>query len=263
MTVRKLLVSTTAACSLLPVLAAPVFAASLNQIAYNLEISDSNAANGSIVSAKAGVYSLSQIDYDPGIYGVIQNDAAVVLNQDTGKTRPVVTSGQALVRVSAASGDIKEGDLITTSKDKGVGQKATKSGHILGKALGDFPIKGDNNKEGLIPVLISINYNQISAQSEQLTQTGIDQVARKVSSALVQGNLASISKYIFAMLLGLITFFWGFAHFVRSNSTAVEAIARNPTAKEDIQKQQIIGSIVIIVVCALGLGVAVGILVFL
>jgi hypothetical protein len=239
------------------------FAATINQVAYNLEIKDENPKEGSVVSYKNGIYELSEIDYDSGIYGVIQSDAAVTLNEVSITTRPVVTAGQATVRVSKVNGEIKEGDLITSSKDKGIAQKATKSGHVLGKALGSFPSEGNSGEEGLIPVLISINYNLIAAKSEELTDTGVDQVAKKVSSALVSGSLPDLLKYIFALLLGLITFFWGLAHFVRSNRTAVEAIARNPLAKNEIRREQILGSIVILIISALGLGVAVAILVFL
>lgn len=244
-------------------LAVPTFAANINQVAYNLEIKDSDPQDGSVVIARAGVYQLSDKEYDPGIYGVIQSEAAVTLNGISENTRPVITTGQALVRVSKINGDIKEGDLLTSSKDKGIAQKATKSGHVLGKALGDFPSSTSTGEEGLVPVLLSINYNLIAAKSEELTQTGVDQVARKVSTAIVSGSLPDLMKYVFALLLGLITFFWGLAHFVRSNRTAVESVARNPLAKNEIRREQIIGSVVIVIICALGLGVAVGILVFL
>ena len=262
MTVQKLLLTLLTPILLLTTVSV-AFAASINQVAYNLEIKDSDPKDGSVVSSKAGAYQLSSTEYDSGIYGVIQSAAAVTLNNISEKTRPVITTGQALVRVSKKNGDIKEGDLLTSSKDKGIAQKATKSGHVLGKALADFPSDKNSSNEGLIPVLININYNLISAKSEGLTQTGVDQVAAKVSTALLSGSLPDLLKYIFALLLGLITFFWGLAHFVRSNSTAVEAVARNPLAKNEIRREQIIGSVVIVAICALGLGVAVGILVFL
>ncbi len=262
MTVQKLFLTLLTATLLLTTVKV-TYAANINQVAYNLEIKDSDPKDGSVIVARAGVYQLSDKEYDPGIYGVIQSQAAVTLNNISENSRPVVTTGQALVRVSKVNGDIKEGDLLTSSKDKGISQKATKSGHVLGKALGDFPSNTGTGEEGLVPVLLSINYNQIAAKSEELTQTGVDQVARKVSTAIVSGSLPELLKYVFALLLGLITFFWGLAHFVRSNRTAVESVARNPLAKNEIRREQIIGSVVIIIVCALGLGVAVGILVFL
>lgn len=234
-----------------------------DQIAYSVEISDTNANSGQIVSQENGKYALSTKAYDPGVYGVIVNDPAVSLNPITSTTKYIVVNGQADVTVSKKNGDIKAGDLITTSEDAGIGQKATKSGHVLGKALKDFPNSSDNGDQGKIPVLININYNQVSAQSEALTQTGLDQVTKKVSSALVTGNLPNLLKYIFALLLALISFFVGLYHFVKSNRTAVESIARNPMAKGDIQKQLVIGTAGIMFVSGLGLIIGVWILFFL
>lgn len=236
------------------------FAQISDQIAYSVELNDPAATAGQIVSQNNGTYSLSTKEYDPGTYGVIVNDPAVSLNQVTSTTRYIVSSGQASVAVSRKNGDIKEGDLITTSNDKGIGQKATKSGHVLGKALKSFPNDTDKGETGSIPVLININYNQVSAQSEALTQTGLDQVTKKVSLALVSGNLPSLLKYVFALLLGLISFFVGLYHFVKSNRTAVESIARNPMAKSDIQKQLVIGTAGIVAVSGVGLAIGIWIL---
>ena len=88
----------------------PIFAApNLSQVAYNIEIKDSNPPNGSIVAVRKAIYMLSDRDYDPGIYAVIQEDAAITLNEVGSTTRPVVTNGQALVRVTKTNGAIKEG----------------------------------------------------------------------------------------------------------------------------------------------------------
>jgi hypothetical protein len=238
-------------------------AQNISQLAYNLKIEGDQGENGEIVSFKDGKYFLSTTEYDSSMYGVIQIDPDLALNRETANTRPVVSNGQVFVRVSRANGEIKEGDLLTTSKDTGIGQKATKSGHVLGKALKDFPNDEDSEETGLIPALININYNQISSQSEALTDAGIDQVAKKVSSSLVSGNIPDLLKYIFALILGAISFFLGLSHFVRSNRTAVESIARNPLAKADIQRQLVIGTAGILAVCGIGLAISVWILIFL
>lgn len=263
MTVQKIVSLLIISIPLLTTLVPPVFSQKINQVAFNVEIGDSQARSGDIVSFENGKYLLSSKEYDPGIYGVVYADAQVSLGKISPATKAVVVSGEVLVNVSTSGGEIKRGDLLTTSKDKGVAQKSTKSGHVVGKALKDFPTKGDTAKEGQIPALINISYNQISSQSEALTQQGIDQVARKVSSSIVSGNIPDLLKYIFALLLGAISFFVGLSHFVRTNSTAVEAIARNPLAKADIQRQLVFGTAGILVVCALGLGIAVWILIFL
>lgn len=240
-----------------------VLSQSLNQVAYNVVIEDGEGDSGEIVSFNQGKYSLSETEYDTGIYGVIDLDATIVLGKILSDSKPVVTSGQVKVKVSRVSGDIAKGDLITTSKDKGVGQKATKSGHVLGKALENFPNSSNSDDTGLISVLVNVNYNQISSQAEGLTNQGIDQVAKKVSSSIVSGNIPELLKYLFALLLGTISFFVGLSHFVRSNRSAVDAIARNPMAKVDIQRQLVFGTVGILIVCAFGLGISVWILIFL
>jgi len=240
----------------------PVLAQGLEQIAVNVEIEDFEVQEGMVVSVKEGKYSLAKADYDQGVYGVIVSDPALTLNKTSSTTQALVTNGQAQVLVSKKNGEIKTGDLVTTSKDKGIAQKATRSGHVLGKALSNFP-DGKSSETGLIPVLININYNQVSAQSESLTQAGIDEVAKKISTVFLTGNLAGIFKYLFAILLGAISFFLGLNHFVRSNRTAVEAIARNPLAKDQIQRQLAFGNLTILSVSGLGLAVGLGILFFL
>ncbi len=239
------------------------FSQGINQVAYNVVVAESDAETGSIVSFKNGQYELSKAEYDTGVYGVIYSDAQVALGKITVATKPVVVNGEALVKVATSNGEIKAGDLVTTSKDKGIGQKATKSGHVLGKALKDFPNSEASGNNGVVPVLINVSYNQISSSSEALTDQGLDQVAKKVSSSIVSGNIPNLLKYIFALLLGAISFFVGLSHFVRSNRTAVEAIARNPLAKADIQRQLFFGTAGILVVCGIGLAISVWILLFL
>ncbi len=231
----------------------------LDQIAYNVPVS---GETGDIVRYVNGKYELSSREYDPGLYGVIYTSPAVSLNNINSDTKPVIVNGPTPVKVSQKNGVIKAGDLITSSNDKGVGQKATKSGHVLGKALKDFP---NSSKTDVltIPVLLNINYNQVSASAENLTNAGLDQVAKKVSSSIVSGNIPNLIKYLFALLLGTISFLVGLSHFVRSNRTAVESIARNPLAKRDIQRQLIFGTAGILLACGFGLAISVWILLFL
>lgn len=258
---------TIAVISILPAylfgLATIAYSQSIEQIAYNIVIEDPSAREGMIVKLASGKYDITVKEYDPEIYGVIVKEAAVVFNRSNENTRAVVRSGQAEVLVSKKNGDIKVGDLITSSNDKGIGQKATKSGHILGKALENFPNSEETEETSVIKVLVSPNFNEVSATSESLTDAGLDQVAKKVGGALLSGNIPELIKYLFALLLGSISFFIGLAHFVRSNRTAVESVARNPMAKADIQKQLIIGTAGILFICGIGMAISVWILFFL
>ncbi len=238
----------------------PVHSQTLDQVATNLELTDSNMAQaGMVVSTNGSTYEISKKEYDSQMYGVIVDTPALELNRPTSTTRSVVNQGQVLVLVTTKNGSIKAGDILTTSKSIGIAQKATHSGHVLGKALADFSSK----EVGLTPVLLNINYSQVSAASDSLTSAGIDQVAKKITQAFAVGNLPSIFKYLFAIFLGVTSFFLGLSHFVKINRSAVEAIARNPMAKGHINQQILIGNIVVVTVCGLGLALALGILFFL
>lgn len=242
---------------------AGAFAQNIEQIAYNVKLTDPSTKEGMLVKYADSKYDLTVKDYDPQLYGVVVENPAVVFNKQDSETKTVVTAGQAQVLVSKKGGNIQAGDLITSSKDKGIAQKATKSGHVLGKALEKFPSDTQKGETGLIKVLVNVTFNEVSAKSESLTNAGLDQVSKKVANALVSGNIPNLLKYVFALLLGIISFFIGLSHFVRSNRSAVDAIARNPLAKADIQRQLIVGTAGILFICGVGLALAVWILFFL
>jgi hypothetical protein len=65
----------------------------------------------------------------------------------------VAMVGVVTVKVTAINGEIKKGDMLTTSSVKGRAMKSTeqKTGTIIGKALEDF--SGD---EGEIMVLVNL-----------------------------------------------------------------------------------------------------------
>lgn len=73
--------------------------------------------------------------YDPGISGVISSSVATNYGQENQDTVRVADHGRVKVRVSAENGPIKIGDYITSSSEKGIGMKATRTGRVLGRAL--------------------------------------------------------------------------------------------------------------------------------
>lgn len=120
MTAQRLAKTFLIATTLLTSTANIAFAQISDQIAYSVEVNDPTAMVGKIVSQTDGKYALSTKEYDSGVYGVIVNDPAVSLNKISSTTKYVVINGQANVQVSKKNGNIKEGDLITTSKDLGL-----------------------------------------------------------------------------------------------------------------------------------------------
>ncbi|MBI4930605.1 MAG: DUF2190 family protein [Bacteroidetes bacterium] len=69
------------------------------------------------------------------------------------KSDVVAKEGTTYIKVNNENGNIKKGDLITTSSISGVGMKATKSGMVIGIALEDA-----NQNDGIVKAKILIQY---------------------------------------------------------------------------------------------------------
>lgn len=196
-----------------------------------LEIENNEGAEGNIVSiSDKGTYRLSSSDYDVKMFGVIVNNPPLSLeDSEIVNSKIVVSSGQVMVRVSTESGDIKKGDFITSSTKKGVGKKALSSGYVLGIALEDF----ENAKPGetkLILVSLNIGNQFISTNPRsnllQIVRSGLDSPSLAPLESL---------RYLLAGLSVVASLLIGFASFSRTSSTSIEAMGRNPLAKNTIR----------------------------
>jgi hypothetical protein len=223
------------------------FAQDLPLVAKNLEIADPEVKIGDIVSqTQEGIFR-SKIPYDKNMIGVVGENPILVFGKPTTTTLPVVTFGETLVRVSNVNGEIKRGDFITSSEKPGVGQKATKDGYVLGRALEDF-----NQEEGLIKVSINIQYQYLSP-----TGFPVSGILSKIWELLGRPeNFPVFLRYVFAVILGGGSFFAGFFFFVKSLREGLEAIGRNPLAKRSIQIGMIINLVAILLLTLAGLALA-------
>ena len=119
------------------VLAYKVTGADLAEIYYT---SDATVQEGDIVSlAGNGVSQVQKSSkaYDGRSLGIISTKPGIVIGAADGTGKPVIVglSGRVPVKVSTKNGDIHPGDYITTSDIPGVGMRATRAGHTIGKAL--------------------------------------------------------------------------------------------------------------------------------
>jgi hypothetical protein len=228
-------------------LAKIIFGQDLPLVAKNLEINDPEIKIGDIVSqTQEGIFR-SKIPYDKNVIGVVGENPVLVFGRPTTTTLPVVTLGETLVRVSNINGEIKRGDFITSSEKPGVGQKATRDGYVLGKALEDF-----NQKEGLIRVSINIQYQYLSPPG-----ISVSGILSKFWELLGRPeNFPQILKYFSATILGIGSFFIGFFFFVKSLREGLEAIGRNPLARRSIQMGMLINLVAILLLTLAGLGLA-------
>jgi hypothetical protein len=171
----------------------------------------------------------------------------MVFGKETTSTLPVISYGETLVRVTNKNGEIKKGDFITSSNKPGVGQKATESGYVVGKALEDF-----NQEEGLILVFVDLHY--LSFPQKTPSFSGILQ---EIFSALrIPQNVPEVLRYVFAILLGGISFIFGFIFFMRTLREGVIGISRNPLAKRSIQTAMVLNLIGISILTLAGIGLA-------
>lgn len=223
------------------------------QIATNIPVIDSDAKVGDILNEAEDGLVRSSNTYDKNIFGVIVENPSLVLNKEASDTKPVVSYGEALVNVSEKNGNIKRGDFITTSSTPGVGQKAIESGFILGKALEDL-----EGTEGKIRVFVNIQYRPLEARFS------FGRILRVLTASLeTPENLPEVLRYIFAILLGAGSFFFGFVYFGRSLRSGVEAIGRNPLAKNSIQLAMVLNLAGIFVLTASGIGLSLFIIFYL
>lgn len=199
-------------------------------MAVSIQYAQDAVVDGDIVCASIDGGKPCSIEYDPSMYGIFSESPAVFLeDSNLTNSKPVITSGKAFVRVSSIGGGIKKGDFITTSTKPGLGQKATKSGNIVGIAMEDFT---NTDTESVGKILVAVNVRPaivaVSARSN-LVET-----LRQGLLAPSLTPLASL-RYVLAVLVAVSAFVLGFVYFGRVAKSGVEAIGRNPLAGRLIQ----------------------------
>ncbi len=232
----------------LPVVATGIIYA---QTAAYFEIKgDQEAAPGSLVSKTKDGLTLSQKPYDPNLYGVVAVETPViVLNKPTPASKPIIYYGETLARVTNKNGDINVGDFITSSEIPGVGQKATKSGYVIGKAL--EPLK---KSEGSIRVFVNVQYANISPNEDKFNlRAAYKNIVEELSKP---ENVPNVLRYIFGGLIGIISFILGFFYFGKTLRKGVEGISRNPLAKRVILVAMIWNLVGVVLLSLTGLGLS-------
>ena len=230
------------------ILAPSLFAQTVNNgqaLAVNLEIADSDVQEGDIISVTKEGYKKAAQAYDALIFGVVVDSPILSVKEKNDSTKPVVSSGEAIVRVSTANGEIKEGDLITSSGTPGVGQKATQGGYIVGKALAPY---SDSTKAGLVPTIVNIGYSAASGSGAGLFSL----VGVITNPENLRYTLAAIVGILFLIAISIA--------FIRLISSGVTAIGRNPLAKGTIVRGMVIAGVIIAILAIAGAGAIVAII---
>jgi len=157
-----------------------------NQDVAEIYKTDEPLETGDIVSINtdSGNVTRSKVSADSTLIGIVSTSPGLVF--DNGNTQlagstsnylqsdkaPIALSGKVPTKVSSINGSIKKGDLITSSSKKGIGQKATTTGFIIGKALEDYN-ETDINKVGKILVFVNLSYFVSTADLAKLSNSDI------------------------------------------------------------------------------------------
>ena len=221
-------------------------------IAKNLKVIDEKAKAGDIVSQTEKGLVRSSVPYDKNIIGVVGKNPIITFNAPATATLPIVTWGEALVRVSNKNGQIKKGDFITSSNRPGVGQKATEPGFVIGKAAEDL-----RGNEGLITAFVNVQYTT----PEGSAKSGI--IGKIISGLEKTKNIPKWLRYVFAILIGGGSFIIGFFSLVKALREGIAGVSRNPLAKRSIITAMILNLIGISILTAAGLGLALFVILYL
>jgi len=218
----------------------------------SLQVINEDAKPGQIVAHKNGEFTLTKEPFDTEIFGVVVESSSLSLvdnNEDT-KSRLIMQAGEAQVLVSNSNGDVKKGDYITSSGVAGIGQKADKTGFVIGKALDDYN-PADPNVPGLVWSIIEPKTAYIN---NNVKTNLLDAIRSGALSPLL--NPVESLRYILAALIVAATFIIGFSTFGKSSGRSIEAMGRNPLAQGSIRTAMIFNMILSFGVMLIGLALA-------
>ncbi len=224
------------------------------------QVTDKAIENGDIVrNADKGI-TRSSIEYDDKIFGIYQQNPLIVFKNVDGTGLPIARNGTALLNVSTLNGTIKKGDLITSSPIAGKGQKATRSGYVVGQALEDFEgkegqktsVEGKSATLGQIQVALRIEFAEIDkAKNANRLFQYLD--AALFSSVRNPEQFIRMIRYTGSVFVLVSTAIFAYLVFAKTVTNSIQAIGRNPLAKKSIQAAIILNIIFSSVVIILGI----------
>jgi len=207
--------------------------------------------NGDIITSTPNGYKLATSPYDSQIFGVVSLNPAVYFKDATAKNEvPVISSGEVLVKVSSQNGNIQFGNFITSSSLPGVGEKATDNGFVLGRSEQSY---SSNNPQatGLILVTLQPHFAQLN---NDITHNLLSTFSLGINDAI--NSPLGVIRYFVAGLITILSFYLGFRFFGRASNRGVEAIGRNPLAKQAILLSVFVNTIITIIIMFFGVAIS-------
>lgn len=233
---------------LLLVSAPKVLGDTASALAVSVAVNGDQVDDGSLVCSRVDGNVLCDQEYDTALLGVVTTEPVVfVQNRGLDNSYALVTSGKAFVKVSNAAGNIAIGDFVTTSTTAGVGQKATRSGYVIGTALQSYDGSGEAK------ILVSIGIRP-AIVVEGLRGNLLDTIRQGLASVYL--TPLNALRYIAAIIVTIAAFILGFMYFGRVAKTGVEAVGRNPLASGTIQLSVVFNIVLTVIIMLAGLALA-------
>ncbi len=214
------------------------------------DVTDQDAVNGDILMYSDTGLKRADIIYSNKIFGVLQDKPLLVYRRPDNTGKPVIRSGTAEVNVTNAGGPIKKGDYITSSPTAGKGQKASQSGYVLGVALADM-----NDPAGKIQVAIRIEYAELTNTRSVLRLLDAFNIAAFQTASNPQQGIQLI-KYTSSGLIVILALILSILIFARSITKSIEALGRNPLARNAIMLSIVINAGLTVVTILIGVAAA-------
>ncbi len=212
---------------------------------------EGDISSGSVLCGSGPSYTLCTNAYDSEIFGVVADNAAIALEaSDPGSQRLLIRNGVVKVNVNSMSGNIAEGDVLTSSSVPGVAQKAAGNGTVLGTAMQSYE-STDVQAVGQIAMVVNVHLKAGFTGK----RSNLWNMVRQGLSSSVFEPLDSL-RYLLAVIIVIIAFTLGISYFGRVARSGVEAMGRNPLAKSSIQLGIVLSILLSFVMILVGLGLA-------
>lgn len=222
---------------------APVYSQNKGiEVANVYDLADPKASEGDIIVLNEKGLVRATAGYDRQLFGVIQSNPLAVY-RDIEKTGvPILRNGTTPVKVTNLNGPIKSGDYVTSSELAGYGAVAVKSGYVLGIALSGFEGNSGNQIDyngkkynvGTVDIALKIEYAEITHARNP------NRLINQINEALLRSlqtpeKTGQILRYLMALLVLFASLAVAYLANARTSARSIEAIGRNPVAKEEIK----------------------------
>ena len=197
-----------------------------------------------------------------GVVTSVSDNSIRLQNQDDNLF--VTTLGQAEAFVTDANGPIKAGDQLSISPITGVAQRAATDKASIGTALQDFAGTEDARSRKTIELEdgttreVALGKIQIQVQPEGSASLLPAFVTRLGES--LAGKPVSTTKIVGAIILILVSTIVSVALLLGAIRTALVSIGRNPLSKKAVYRSLLQVTILVIVVFAVGILSAYGVI---